>query len=136
MPKPGAHLSPPTQPVPKSHPRLPRPGARAPRRPLYRLPSSATLTAAPAPPPLPPPHIAGADLGCTPAEIEGMGDARFDHLVHPDDVPKVAAHIMRVLNANDKAVIETEYRMRRADGTYSIFATRDVVFARNALGEV
>jgi diguanylate cyclase (GGDEF)-like protein/PAS domain S-box-containing protein len=81
-------------------------------------------------------HRTGSELGYTPAEIEAMGDARFDHLVHPDDVPKVAAHIMRVLSANDKAVVETEYRMRRADGTYSVFATRDVVFARNVLGEV
>lgn len=78
----------------------------------------------------------GAELGYSPAEIAAMGDALFDTLVHPDDVPKVAAHIMRVLKANDKAVVETEYRMRRADGTYNIFATRDVVFARNEAGEV
>ncbi|MBC7807990.1 MAG: sensor domain-containing diguanylate cyclase [Akkermansiaceae bacterium] len=75
-------------------------------------------------------------LGYTPGEIAAMGDALFERLIHPDDVPKVAAHIMRVLGASDEAVLETEYRLRRADGVYRIFASRDTVFARDAFGAV
>ncbi|MBC8138226.1 MAG: diguanylate cyclase [Fibrella sp.] len=77
-----------------------------------------------------------AQLGYTSDEISAMGDTLFERLVHPEDVPKVAAHIIRILSANDDAILETEYRLRRSDGIYRIFASRDTVFARNSSGAV
>lgn len=77
-----------------------------------------------------------AQLGYTVSEITAMGDTIFEQLVHPEDIPKVAAHIIRILGASDDTVLETEYRIRRADGAYRVFASRDTVFARDASGAV
>ncbi len=79
---------------------------------------------------------AGTQLGYTSGEIAAMGEDVFERLIHPEDLPRIAAHIMRVLSADDDAVLPTEYRLRRADGVYRVFASRDTVFARDESGAV
>jgi diguanylate cyclase (GGDEF)-like protein/PAS domain S-box-containing protein len=79
---------------------------------------------------------AARQLGYAPGEIAAVGDDLFERLIHPEDLPRIAAHIMRILCADDDVVLTTEYRLRRADGTYRIFESRDTVFARDNSGAV
>ncbi len=74
---------------------------------------------------------AAAQLGYTPEEIAAMNDSLFQRLIHPDDLPHVQAHVARLSEASDRDVYEIEYRMRRADGTFRLFTSRDTVFARD-----
>jgi PAS domain S-box-containing protein len=76
------------------------------------------------------------DLGYTPEEIEAMGDEFLPRLLHPDDHAHIDAALARWESADDDQVLETEYRIRRADGTYSWFHGRNVVFERDESGRV
>lgn len=60
----------------------------------------------------------------------------FDHLIHPADIPRQQAHLARLRTLGDNAVLELEFRMRAADGTWRTMRSADRVFSRNALGEV
>ena len=71
------------------------------------------------------------ELGYTPAEIAAMGETLFETLIHPGDLAKVTAHIVRVLAASDNSECAVTYRIRHADGVYRLFTSRDTVFARN-----
>ena len=74
----------------------------------------------------------GVQLGYTPNELAGFGDTLFQKLIHPDDLPEVAIHITRILSSADDEVQEIEYRLRRADGVYRRFLSRDTVFTRDS----
>ncbi len=70
-------------------------------------------------------------LGYTPSEIALMGESLFERIIHPDDMQRVDAHIKTILDSADDVVCEMEYRLRRADGAYHHFSSRDTVFARD-----
>ncbi|HEX6290089.1 MAG TPA: PAS domain S-box protein [Herpetosiphonaceae bacterium] len=77
-----------------------------------------------------------AVLGYTPAEVQAMG-AMFGTLIrHPDDFPQLLDSVERLRRAQDNEVVETEFRLRRADGTWRWFYSRDVVFTRDVDGRV
>ncbi|KUG08079.1 PAS domain S-box protein [Solirubrum puertoriconensis] len=73
-------------------------------------------------------------LGYAAADLQLMGNAMFDKLVFPDDLPAVAAHHQRLQQALDGELISTEYRVRRRDGALCWLRVRESVFARNASG--
>jgi PAS domain S-box-containing protein/putative nucleotidyltransferase with HDIG domain len=77
-----------------------------------------------------------AFLGYTAEQIREAGSALLDNLIHPDDVPGVAEHHARCEVADDGDVLEHEYRMRDASGSWRWLRSRDVPFARDSAGVV
>lgn len=60
----------------------------------------------------------------------------FKDLLYPDDREKLVRHFARMRHAREGEVVETEYRMRHADGTWRWVRSRDAVFARAPDGRV
>jgi PAS domain S-box-containing protein len=77
-------------------------------------------------------HLTGYDLG----RLQAMRGEPFLALFHPDDRPRVRAHMEEMRAAHDGQVLEVEYRFRRADGTWIWCLSRDSVFAREPDGSV
>jgi PAS domain S-box-containing protein len=77
-------------------------------------------------------RLTGYDL----ARLQAMGSAGFFALFHPDDLPRLLAHIDALRAAADGEVMEVEYRFRRADGTWIWCLSRDSVCERNPDGAV
>ena len=73
-------------------------------------------------------------LGYSDQEYEAMGTAFPHRLMHPDDLPRVQQQLLLLETAPEGQVVETDYRMHHADGTYRWFRSRDLVFARTAEG--
>ena len=59
----------------------------------------------------------------------------LEHL-HPDDCPQLADELRKVRELEDGAILESEYRLRAADGTWHWMRGRTLVFARDASGVV
>jgi PAS domain S-box-containing protein len=73
-------------------------------------------------------------LGYTPDAIKKMKGAFFKTLLHPDDAPVVASMAKRFLKAKDGDIIESEYRLKNANGEWRWFYSRDIVFKRTSDG--
>ena len=73
-------------------------------------------------------------LGHEPAHVAALGDRLFPTLVHPDDLPRVAARLAGWPTVPDGVLVETEYRMRHADGSWRWLHGRELVFTRDAGG--
>jgi PAS domain S-box-containing protein len=54
--------------------------------------------------------------------------------IHPEDLPRVEAATELCQSAEDGAVIETEYRVRHANGEWRWLNTRNTIFVRGADG--
>jgi PAS domain S-box-containing protein len=65
-----------------------------------------------------------------------MGSRLFEIILHPDDLQKVLQHHERMKSAKDGEIIEAEYRMKHANGTYRVLRSRDIPFRRDSLGGV
>ncbi len=72
-------------------------------------------------------------LGYTPYEIQQMGTQVFLRL-HPDDLPKLAAHEQHFNRLRDGEVIEWEYRIQTAFGDWRWIFSRDIIFQRQEDG--
>lgn len=70
-------------------------------------------------------------LGYTPEEVRGMGSQMPFMLIHPDDLAKMGDRASHFVGLENDAVVEVEYRMRHADGTWRWLYSRDTVFSRN-----
>jgi len=70
-----------------------------------------------------------ATLGYTSEEVREMAATVFD-LLHPEDVTQLTDRVRRLDDAEDGEIIETEYRLKSADGGWRWFHSRDTVFAR------
>lgn len=57
-------------------------------------------------------------------------------LIHPDDLPTVKQHMLRVRALADGAVATVEYRCRLGDGSYRWFRSKETVFSRTQDGSV
>ena len=55
--------------------------------------------------------------------------------VHPDDMPRVRAHMQKMQRVSDDAYAEIEYRVRRQDESWMWIAARERVFERDADGQ-
>ncbi|MCB0213167.1 MAG: PAS domain S-box protein [Anaerolineae bacterium] len=73
-------------------------------------------------------------LGYTPEEIRAMGADLFTKLVHPDDLATVLDFQQQVAAAGDSDVLELEYRMRHAGGSWRTLHSFERSFLRDADG--
>ncbi len=74
-------------------------------------------------------------LGYTPEQIHAMGTAVIPTLLHPDDLERgTTRQLQRIAAAADGEILELEYRMKHADGTWRWLAVRETVFTRTPDG--
>jgi PAS domain S-box-containing protein len=68
----------------------------------------------------------------------GAGDGNplgaMEEAIHPEDLAAVREHLKKVAESADGEVLESEYRVRRADGGWQWFRSRDTVFTRRPDG--
>ena len=69
-------------------------------------------------------------------EIRALEGPALLQLFHPEDRPKVGAHVAAAADAGDDEVREIEYRFKRADGRWIWCYSRETVFTRNPDGSV
>jgi PAS domain S-box-containing protein len=74
-------------------------------------------------------------LGYTPEEVQQMGTAVLQTLMHPEDFAAVLEHHQRFESAQDGEILEFEYRMRHTNGEWGWLFARETVFARNSDGK-
>lgn len=75
-------------------------------------------------------------LGYSPEYVRKKGRTLFTTLVHPDDLPGLAAFQKTVQSAPDGTVLEDEHRARHRDGTWRVLHTYESPFSRGADGSV
>lgn len=74
--------------------------------------------------------------GYTLDDLNAMtGDEFLSHF-HPEDLPRVLAHIESALRVEDGQTLEIEYRFRRADGVWIWAYSLETVFSRNPDGSL
>ncbi len=74
-------------------------------------------------------------VGRTPREIAGLGEAFMVTLVHADDLHRLREGHQRFASLADGEMVEHEYRLRHADGTWRWVRSRDRIFSRTPSGE-
>lgn len=74
-------------------------------------------------------------LGYTPEQVQQMGMAVLQTLMHPDDFTAVPEHYQRFERAKDGEILELEYRMRHKNGDWRWLFAQETVFARNTEGK-
>ena len=73
-------------------------------------------------------------LGYLPEEVQKMGPDFLRNLIHPEDWPRVVENQLKLMSAADGEIIETEYRIRDAQGVWHWLVSRDTIFARTPEG--
>jgi diguanylate cyclase (GGDEF)-like protein/PAS domain S-box-containing protein len=73
-------------------------------------------------------------LGYSLHEFQSHDRQLLPRLLHPDDLTQMEARHQRFATASDDDVIETEYRMRAADGSWVWLLSRDRIFERDPDG--
>lgn len=76
------------------------------------------------------------DLAYTREEVDKLGPQFLSLMLHPDDQAKLPALLARWDTARDGEVLETEYRIKHADGSWRWHLGRDAVYQRDADGKV
>lgn len=75
-------------------------------------------------------------LGYTPQEMQDMGSALLQTIVHPDDLARFPAHLKQWETATDDDIFEIDYRVRNAQGEWRTLLTLETVFERTSDGKV
>jgi len=75
-------------------------------------------------------------LGYTGVQLKAIAGDSMDALVHQEDLAPVREQYRRFDTAPDGEVLEWEFRLRHADGTYRWFHVRATVFDRSDNGRV
>ncbi|MCT7976799.1 PAS domain S-box protein [Laspinema olomoucense] len=73
-------------------------------------------------------------LGYLPEEIQNMGPDFLPNSIHPEDWPRVVENRLKLMGSKDEEIIETEYRMRDAQGEWHWLVSRDTIFSRTPEG--
>lgn len=73
-------------------------------------------------------------LGYTPEQIQAMGWHLIPTLMHPEDLERYPEHVGWLTSSQDGEIVEFEYRMKHADGSYVWLYSRETVFSRSANG--
>jgi PAS domain S-box-containing protein len=81
-------------------------------------------------------HQTSAMLGYTPAEIQQMGSAFWQTIMHPEDWAKVPGNLVTIATFKDNEVFEWEYRVKSDRGDWRWLLGRDTIFMRNSDGKV
>ncbi|GEJ59101.1 ATP-binding protein [Anaeromyxobacter diazotrophicus] len=74
-------------------------------------------------------------LGRSPRDIGALSEG-FMTLVHPEDLARLVQEQRRFSAVADGDMLEHQYRMRHADGSYRWVRSRDRIFSRTPTGEV
>jgi PAS domain S-box-containing protein len=69
-------------------------------------------------------------LGYTTAAIHAMEVMEFATLIHPDDLERVSEHFQRFATLLDGEVIQIEYRMKHADGSWHWLRSQETLFIK------
>ncbi|XDY96632.1 EAL domain-containing protein [Pseudomonas benzenivorans] len=81
-------------------------------------------------------HHLGLQLGYSEAELNGMGEAFWEHILHPDD----SDYYWRIRNlqqvVGDGLLLESQLRWRRQDGAWRWFSIREQALRRDEAGRV
>ena len=75
-------------------------------------------------------------LGYTPAQMADYGDALLGAIAHPDDISQIVELNSALGATADGAVLESEFRLRHANGSYRWLHAYTTIFARAADGSV
>lgn len=75
-------------------------------------------------------------LGYTGEQVRAMGSQFLPSLIHPEDFPELQLLFDHLRVASDGDIVELEYRMRHADGSWHWLYDRVAVFKRDATGQV
>ena len=78
----------------------------------------------------------GAVLGYSPEEVHALGADFIPTVLHPDDAIRLLQYFEAFKELGDGVTTQVEYRFRHRDGSYRWFLSRDVVWERNAEGQV
>ncbi|AFY84936.1 PAS domain S-box protein [Oscillatoria acuminata] len=73
-------------------------------------------------------------LGYLPEEVQKMGPDFLQNSIHPEDWPRVVENRVKLMSAADGEIVETEYRMRDAQGEWHWLVSRDTIFSRTPEG--
>jgi diguanylate cyclase (GGDEF)-like protein/PAS domain S-box-containing protein len=76
----------------------------------------------------------GEILGYSDSEIESMNKQLFSKLLHPEDVKAIAQHQQDCLKLSPGEYLAIEYRMQNRQGNWHWLASKNTVFAQDALG--
>ena len=75
-------------------------------------------------------------VGYAPDEVRALKDRVLKVLVHPDDLPRVAAYLEGIKTLPDTGIATINARLAHKDQGYRWFTGRSMVFSRGADGEV
>jgi PAS domain S-box-containing protein len=78
----------------------------------------------------------GLDLGYSAEQLAEFGPDFLPALLHPEDLARIPQLLVRWDTVDDEQIVETEHRLRRADGEWRWFLGRDRVLRRDADGRV
>ncbi|HRX80083.1 MAG TPA: PAS domain-containing protein [Pirellulaceae bacterium] len=76
------------------------------------------------------------ELGYSPDQVYGMGAKLITDHVHPDELGRLGELLERWVDVRDDQVLETELRLRHANGAWRWYACRDRVLTRAPEGHV
>ncbi|HEY9647697.1 MAG TPA: PAS domain S-box protein, partial [Chroococcidiopsis sp.] len=80
-------------------------------------------------------HEIAQILGYSADEVQQRGDHFIQSIMHPDDLQMVyPAYLDTINRARDGEIVETEYRLRHANGQWRWLYSRDSVFSRDPQG--
>lgn len=77
-----------------------------------------------------------SDLAYTREEVDKLGPQFLTLMLHPEDQERLPGLLARWDTARDGEVLETEYRIKHANGTWRWHLGRDAVFKRDQEGKV
>ncbi len=75
-------------------------------------------------------------LGYSAAEIQSMGANLLPIICHPDDLNLVYEKMQELYTLQDREFVETEYRVKNAQGEWCWLYSRDMVFSRTTDGRL
>ncbi len=77
-----------------------------------------------------------SELGYRLSDVQSWGPEEMMSLVHPDDLQQSESTFDRWAELPDGTILDSEYRLRDAEGSWHWIVVRDTVFARSADGRV
>lgn len=73
-------------------------------------------------------------LGYFPEDVQTMGHALLQAIIHPDDLALLPAYNRQWATATDQDVFQIEYRMKHRNGEWRYFQCQETLFARTSDG--
>jgi len=74
-------------------------------------------------------------LGYTAQQVLSMGTRLLEMIIHTDDLPRVLAHHAGLVHVPDGTVVEIEYRVKSADGSFRWLHSWESILARGPTGD-